>query len=141
MKILDYIYGNLIIVNYKKVINTKLAPQAIGAYSQAVKSSGCLFSSGQIPLVPESGNIISNKIDEQIEQIFKNIRGILNSEELDLNNIIKLTVFLIDLNDFDILNKIFNEKFGDYFPARSVIEVSRLPKDSKVEIEFIASYE
>jgi len=128
-------------VSHNKVINTKLAPSAIGAYSQAIKSNGLLFTSGQIPLVPESGNIVSDAINEQIEQVFKNIQGILESEGLDLNNVIKLTVFLTDLSDFDTLNKIFNEKFINYFPSRSVVQVSRLPKNSKVEIEVIANYE
>lgn len=128
-------------MNYKKIINTKLAPQAIGAYSQAIKSNGLLFTSGQIPLSPVTGDIISDKIEEQIEQVFNNIQGILESEKLGFNNIIKFTVFLTDLNNFDTLNKIFNEKFNDYFPSRSVVEVSRLPKNSKIEIEVVASYE
>jgi len=126
----------------KKIIETKLSPKAIGAYSQAVKCNGFLYTSGQIPLVPETGELISSKIEDQINQVFENISGILKSEKLDLNNIVKLTVFIIDLNDFAVLNKIFDENFNNsYFPARSVVQVSRLPKDSKVEIEVVASYE
>ena len=141
MVIQGCIYGVLNIVNNRKIIETKLSPKAIGAYSQAVKSNGFLYTSGQIPLDPDSGIIVSDKIEDQINQVFKNISGILKSENLDLNNIIKLTVFIIDLNDFDILNKIFNENFdNNYFPARSVVQVSRLPKDSKIEIEVVASY-
>ena len=128
-------------MNNKKIIKTKLSPQAIGSYSQAIKYGNFLFTSGQIPLIPETGIIVSDNIEDQINQVFENISGILKSENLDLNNIIKLTVFIIDLNDFDVLNKVFNEKFNNDFPARSVVQVSRLPKDSKVEIEVVASYE
>ena len=124
-------------IKNKKIINTNKAPEAIGAYSQAIHYNNLLFTSGQIPLIPETGEMISEDIEKQIYQVLYNIEGILLSEGLEINNIIKLTVYLIDLKDFDIVNKIFKNFFKNDFPARSVVQVSKLPKNSKVEIEAI----
>ena len=124
-----------------KIINTDKAPKAIGPYSQAIKHNGFMFTSGQIPLLPDSGEIISNNFSEQVEQCLKNIEAILVEESLNLDSIVKLTVFLVDLSDFDLLNEQFVKYFGHRYPARSVVEVSRLPKDVKVEIEAICCYD
>tara|TARA_Y100000588_G_scaffold255780_1_gene270346 strand:+ start:1552 stop:1941 length:390 start_codon:yes stop_codon:yes gene_type:complete len=125
----------------RKIINTVNAPQAIGPYSQAIKINNLLFTSGQIPLLPDSGEIISNNFSEQVEQCLKNIEAILVEESLNLDSIVKLTVFLVDLSDFDLLNEQFVKYFGYRYPSRSVVEVSRLPKDVKVEIEAICCYD
>lgn len=125
----------------RKIINTVNAPQAIGPYSQAIKINNLLFTSGQIPLLPDSGEIISNDFSDQVEQCLKNIEAILVEESLNLDSIVKLTVFLVDLSDFDSLNEQFVKYFGNRYPSRSVVEVSRLPKDVKVEIEAICCYD
>ncbi len=125
----------------RKIINTVNAPQAIGPYSQAIKINNLLFTSGQIPLLPDSGEIISNNFSDQVEQCLKNIEAILVEESLNLDSIVKLTVFLVDLSDFDSLNEQFVKYFGNRYPSRSVVEVSRLPKDVKVEIEAICCYD
>jgi len=124
-----------------KIINTHKAPKAIGPYSQAIKNNKFMFTSGQIPLNPDTGLIVSENFKEQVYQCLKNIQGILEEEKLPLNAIIKLTVYVIDLNNFSKLNEVFEDFFIDYFPARSAVEVSRLPKDSQVEIEAICYYE
>lgn len=121
----------------KKIILTKHAPEAIGPYSQAINIKGITYTSGQIPLVPETGNLISEDFEEQVLQALKNIKGILLERNKNINDIIKLTVFLVDLSNFDSLNNIFKDFFIDNYPARSVIEVSKLPKNSKIEIEAI----
>ena len=124
-----------------KTINTDNAPKAIGPYSQAVKHNNFMFTSGQIPLDPDTGLIVSKNFKEQVYQCLKNIQGILEEENLSLTAIIKLTVYVIDLNNFSKLNEVFEDFFIDFYPARSAVEVSRLPKDSQVEIEAICSYE
>ena len=124
-----------------KTINTDNAPKAIGPYSQAVKHNNFMFTSGQIPLDPDTGLIVSQNFKEQVYQCLKNIQGILKEENLSLSAIIKLTVYVIDLNNFSKLNEVFEDFFIDFYPARSAVEVSRLPKDSQVEIEAICSYE
>ena len=137
MKILDFIYGILIVKN-KKIINTDNAPKAIGPYSQAIKVNNFLFTSGQIPLNPVSGQIVSDDFSKQTLQCLENIKGILSDQSLSLNHIVKLTVYLIDLSNFEKLNFIFENFFNNkQYPARSVVEVSRLPKDVKIEIEAI----
>jgi len=124
-------------MNSKKIIETNTAPKAIGAYSQAVGFKDLLFTSGQIPLNPNSGKIVSENIEEQIIQVLDNLENILFSEGLTFKNILKLNVYLIDLNNFNLLNNIFIDRFYSEFPARSVVQVSKLPKDSKIEIDAI----
>ena len=120
-----------------KIITTSKAPKAIGPYSQAIKIDNLIFTSGQIPLDPKTNTIISDNFQEQVKQCLENIQGILNEESLTIHHIIKLTDYLIDLSRFDELNQVFEVFFKDYYPARSAVEVSRLPKDSQVEIEAI----
>jgi len=136
MKMLVFIYGILIVG--KVVISTNNSPKAIGPYSQAVNVKGSLtYTSGQIP-INLKGEIISDIFEEQVVQVLKNIEGILIERNRKLIDIIKLTVFMIDLSNFEKLNKIFEIYFQDTsFPARSVVEVSKLPKDSQIEIEAI----
>ena len=119
------------------IISTTKAPQAIGPYSQAIKVENLIFTSGQIPLDPSSGKIISDNFEDQVLQSLNNIRGILLEESLSINHIIKLTVYLVDLSNFDKLNNVFEKYFLNIYPARSVIEVSKLPKNSQIEIEAV----
>ena len=121
----------------KKIISTLKAPAAIGPYSQAIEINNLIFTSGQIPLDPVSGQIVSDDFSEQALQCLYNIKGILSEQSLSLNHIVKLTVYLIDLSNFEKLNIIFERFFNEKYPARSVLEVSRLPKDVKIEIEAI----
>ncbi len=122
----------------KSIISTNNSPKAIGPYSQAVNVNGGLtYTSGQIP-VNLKGKIISDNFEEQVLQVLKNIEGILIERNRKLNDIVKLTVFMIDLSNFEKLNKVFEVYFQDiFFPARSVVEVNKLPKNSQVEIEAI----
>tara|TARA_B100000401_G_scaffold412307_1_gene331720 strand:+ start:74 stop:460 length:387 start_codon:yes stop_codon:yes gene_type:complete len=122
----------------KVIISTNKSPKAIGPYSQAIKvQGGITFTSGQIPLNLD-GNLVSEDFEKQVYQVLKNINGILEERDKSLSDIVKLTVFLVDLSNFDILNKVFEKYFkNDSFPARSVVEVSKLPKNSQVEIEAI----
>ena len=121
----------------KIIISTENSPSAIGPYSQAVCVGGLTFTSGQIPLDPYTGNLVSENFEDQAIQTLKNINGILLERNRTLNDIVKLTVYLVDLSNFNKLNRIFKNFFKDDYPARSVIEVSKLPKNSKIEIEAI----
>ena len=119
-----------------KTINTKNAPQAIGPYSQAKVVDKLVFTSGQIPLKPD-GSIVSGNFEEESIQVLNNIDEILKAAGSNMGNIIKLTVYLDDLSNFNILNKVFENYFLESFPARSTVEVSKLPKDARIEIEAI----
>ena len=119
-----------------KTINTRKAPKAIGPYSQAKLIDKFIFTSGQIPLRLD-GTMVSNNFELECIQVLDNIKEILEASGSNMSNIIKLTVYLTDLSQFDILNNVFNKYFKDSLPARSTIEVSKLPKDSRVEIEAI----
>ena len=119
-----------------KTINTKNAPQAIGPYSQAKVINNFVFTSGQIPLRPD-GSMVSDNFELECIQVLDNVRAVLKASGSSMSHIIKLTVYLTDLSKFDILNNIFNEYFKDSLPARSTVEVSKLPKDSNIEIEAI----
>lgn len=125
----------------KEQVRAQGAPQAIGPYSQAVKCGGFLFASGQVALDPASGNIIKGGIAEQTEQVLKNVSAVLAAAGTGLDKVVKSTVFLKDMNDFAKMNEVYARYLsgdGKIAPARSTIEVSRLPKDSLVEIEVIA---
>lgn len=121
-----------------RYVQTERAPKAIGPYSQAIAIDNLLFCSGQIPLNPETMQVASQDIEGQTEQVLKNIKGLLASEGLDLNNVVKTTVFLKDMGEFPKMNAIYQKHFGDHRPARSTVEVARLPMDVRVEIECIA---
>ena len=120
-----------------QLIHTDLAPKAIGPYSQAIIANGLLYTSGQIPLTVE-GNIVEGGIEEQTKQVFANLKAVLEEAGTDLSKVIKTTVFLKDLTTFVDFNAIYEEFFNGHKPARSCVEVARLPKDVLVEIECIA---
>lgn len=121
----------------KIAIQTAKAPAAIGPYSQAIRVNGFIYTSGQLGLDPETGEL-KDGVKEQTHQAFKNIQAILNEEGLGLDQIVKTTVFLNDMNDFAAVNEVYATYFTGSFPARSAVEVARLPKDGLVEIEAIA---
>jgi 2-iminobutanoate/2-iminopropanoate deaminase len=123
----------------KKIISTSEAPAAIGPYSQAVRSGRFLFCSGQIPLDPKSGQIISGDIAAQTRRVLDNIAAVLKAEGLTFDNVVKTTVFLTDLGDFQTVNEIYGSYFKQEPPARSTVQVAALPKGAKVEIEVIAA--
>ena len=122
----------------KKVVSTNEAPAAVGPYSQAIRSGAMLFCAGQIPLDPKSGQIVSDDISEQTKRVLENISAILRAENLNFGHVVKTTIFLTSLGDFQTVNEIYATYFRDNPPARSTIEVSALPKGAKVEIEAIA---
>jgi len=122
----------------KKIVSTNEAPAAIGPYSQAVRSGRFLFCSGQIPLDPKSGQIVSGDITAQTRRVLDNIAAVLRAEGLSFENVVKTTIFLTDLNDFQTVNETYGSYFKQDPPARSTVQVSALPKDANVEIEIIA---
>ena len=123
----------------KKIINTDRAPDPIGPYNQAVKSGHLLYTSGQIPIDPMTGNMVSGRIREQTIQVLENLKNVLETAGCTLEDVIKTTVFLADMGDFPTLNTIYAEYFGEKdAPARSTVQVAALPKGALVEIEAIA---
>ena len=121
----------------KNVISTKSAPAAIGPYSQAIEVNGIIYTSGMIPVIPETGEIVEG-IEEQTKQALTNVKNLLESQGSSMDKIIKTSVFIKDMNDFSRINEIYATFFQGDFPARSCVEVARLPKDVKIEIEAIA---
>lgn len=121
-----------------QVIHTDNAPKAIGLYSQAVKAGNMLFVSGQVPFVPETMEIVEGDVKAQTAQSLKNVQAILAEAGLDFSHVVKSTVFIKDMNEFAQINEVYAEFFGENKPARACVEVARLPKDVKVEIEVIA---
>ena len=121
-----------------EIIHTDKAPKAIGPYSQAVKAGNMLFVSGQVPFVPETMEIVEGDVKAQTAQSLKNVQAILAEAGLDFSHVVKSTVFIKDMNEFAQINEVYAEFFGENKPARACVEVARLPKDVKVEIEVIA---
>lgn len=121
----------------REVVSTAKAPGAIGPYSQAIKIGEFVFTSGQIPLNPETGDM-PGTIEEQTKQALENVKAILEAAGTSLDNVIKTTVFLKDMNDFVRINEVYATFFKENPPARSAVEIARLPKDAKIEIEAIA---
>ncbi|MFD2170701.1 RidA family protein [Tumebacillus lipolyticus] len=121
----------------KNIISTQNAPAAIGPYSQAMKVGNMLFTSGQIPLTP-NGDLVTGDIKEQTHQVFQNLKGVLEAAGATFHDVAKATVFIADMNQFGEINEVYAEYFGDHRPARSTVQVARLPKDVGVEIELIA---
>jgi len=122
----------------KKVIQTNKAPQAIGPYSQAIQTGDFLFLSGQIPLDPKTGELVNGDIRDQTNQVLKNIKSILESQKLGMENVVKTTIFLKDIANFNQVNEVYATYFPSSPPARSTVEVSKLPRNAKIEIEAIA---
>lgn len=122
----------------KVIIQTAQAPQAIGPYSQAVKANGFIFASGQIPTDPQTGQFVAGGIAEQTEQVLKNLAAVLEAAGSGLNQVVKTTVFLIDMQEFAAMNEVYGKFFREEPPARATVEAARLPRDARVEIEAIA---
>lgn len=122
----------------KRIIHTEKAPAALGPYSQAIEVNGVLYISGQIPFVPETMELVSDDIQDQTKQSLENVKAILTAAGYSLNNVVKATVFIKNMEEFALVNEIYNEYLGNVKPARACVEVARLPKDVKVEIEVIA---
>ncbi|MEW6366063.1 MAG: RidA family protein [Acidobacteriota bacterium] len=122
----------------KQVIKTDAAPAAIGPYSQAVRAGGFVFISGQIPLDPATGQLVEGGIREQVERVMKNVAAVLAAAGLDTTHVVKATLFLKSMNDFATVNDVYGRFFTAPFPARSTVEVSRLPRDVLFEMEAIA---
>lgn len=124
-----------------KLIHTDKAPKAIGPYSQAVKAGNMLFVSGQVPFNPETMEIVEGGVKEQTAQSLRNVEAILKEVGLDFSNVVKSTVFIKDMNEFTQINEVYSEFFKENKPARACVEVARLPRDARVEIEVIAVFE
>ena len=122
----------------KKIISTSEAPAAIGPYSQGVRLGSTIYLSGQIPLDPKSGQIVAGGIDAQTKRVMENIGAVLRAEGLTFENVVKTTIFLADLGDFQTVNEIYGSYFRQAPPARSTVQVAALPKGARVEIEVIA---
>ncbi len=121
-----------------EIISTDKAPAAIGPYSQAVKCGNVIYTSGAIPVDPASGNVVAGGAAQQAEQAIKNLAEVLKGAGASLENVVKTTVFIKDMNDFAAINEVYKKFFTDNYPARSCVEVARLPKDVLIEIECIA---
>ena len=119
-------------------IQTAQAPQAIGPYSQAVKANGMVFCSGQIPLDPATMQVIEGDASAQTERVLRNLQAVLEAAGSSMERVVKTTVFLLDLNDFAAMNEVYTTFFGNKRPARSTVQVARLPRDVRVEIEVVA---
>ena len=122
----------------RTIVSSEKAPAALGPYSQAIKAGDFVYVSGQIPIEPDSGTLITDDIQKATRQVLANIREILISAGSTLENIVKATIFLTDMNDFQRVNEVYAEFFPHEPPARACVEVSRLPKDALVEIEAVA---
>lgn len=122
----------------KKVIKTNNAPQAIGPYSQAIEFNNMIYTSGVIPIDPNSGELVEGDIVEQTKRVFDNLKALLDDAGSSMENIIKTTVFIKNMDDFTKLNQVYSTYFVEKYPARSCVEVARLPKDVLIEVEAIA---
>lgn len=122
----------------KQIVSTDKAPSAIGPYSQAVWAGDFLFASGQVPVDPATGNLISQDVQEQAHQALKNVRSILETAGLTMDNVVKATVFIKNMDDFGKINEVYAQYFSTPYPARSCVEVARLPRDVQVEVEVVA---
>ncbi len=124
-------------VKQKAPVMTKQAPEAIGPYSQGVMAGDFLFVSGQLPIDPAKGTFVEGDIKDQTRQVFENIKAIASAAKTDMNHIVKTTVFLKDMSDFQAMNEVYSEYFSGVLPARSAIQAARLPKDATIEIETV----
>jgi len=122
----------------KQVINSTNSPAAVGPYSQAIKAGNLVFCSGQIGIDHRTNAMVEGGIKEQTQQVFSNMQGVLKAANTTLNNILKMTVYLADMNDFVAMNEVYATYFKEPYPARATVEVARLPKDALIEIECIA---
>ena len=120
-------------------VSTAQAPQAIGPYSQAVRANGFLFTAGQVALDPDKGELVAGGIAEQTARALENLGAILTAAQSDFSQVVKTTVFLVDMADFTAMNEVYARVFGDHRPARSTVAVAALPRGARVEIEVIAT--
>ncbi len=121
----------------KKVIQTDKAPKAIGPYSQAIQAGNLLFLSGQIPLDPKTGELTGGDIRQQTRQVLENVKGLLESQGLGMKDVVKTTIFLKDMGNFNQMNEVYGTYFSSFPPARSTVEVAKLPRNAEIEIEAI----
>ncbi len=121
----------------RQIIATDKAPKAIGPYSQAVSANGFLFTSGQLPIDPATGQLVTGTIEEQAHQVFKNLSAIAEQAGIGLSNAVKTTVFLSDINDFAAVNAVYGQHFTEPFPARSAFQVGALPLNAGIEVEAV----
>jgi 2-iminobutanoate/2-iminopropanoate deaminase len=124
----------------KQIIKPAKSPAAVGPYNHAVRLGDLLFSAGQIPLDPKTGNLVAGDIKAQTEQVLSNIKAILDDQNLSFANVVKTTVFMTNLADFAAMNEVYSKYFTTDFPARSTIQVAALPRSANVEIEIVAHY-
>ena len=122
----------------KKVIQTEKAPKAIGPYSQAIQAGNLLFLSGQLPFDPVTGELVKGDIRQQTQRVLANLKGVLESQKLGMEDVVKVTIFLKDMGHFSQVNEVYATYFSSSPPARSTVEVARLPRDTDIEIELIA---
>ena len=122
-----------------EVVSTQDAPGAIGPYSQAIKTNGMVFCSGQIPIDPATGEFAAGDVAGQTEQVIKNLDAVLKAAGTGLANVVKTTVFLLDMSDFAAMNEVYSKFFNENKPARATVQAARLPRDARVEIECIAT--
>ena len=122
----------------RQIVQTKQAPDAIGPYSQAVIANGFVFTSGQIPIDPATGQFVTGGIAEQTQQVLKNLKAVLEAAGTGLQQVVKTTVYLSDMQDFTAMNEVYATFFGAEPPARSTVEAARLPRDARVEIDVVA---
>jgi len=121
-----------------QTVHTDDAPAAIGPYSQAVVHAGVVYTAGQIPLDPRTGEMVGGDVQAQTRRVFDNLRAVLEAAGASLGSVLKTTVFLRDMNDFAAMNEVYAEAFGEHRPARSAVQAARLPRDASVEIEAVA---
>jgi len=124
----------------KHAVSTAGAPKAIGPYSQAVRAGQLLFASGQIPTDPATGAIVEGDVAAQTRRVFDNLAAVLEAANLSFADVVRTTVFLADMNDFAAMNEVYGTYFSEPYPARATVQVARLPRDARVEIDLIASY-
>ena len=125
----------------REIIKTESAPAAIGPYSQAIRTGNLVFTSGQIPIDPKTGEFVAGGVAEQTEQVMRNLAALLEAAGSGLDRIVKTTVFLADMNDFAVMNEVYGRYFKENPPVRATVQAARLPRDARVEIEAIALVE
>ena len=130
--------NNKSVAAVRQIVKTDHAPGAIGPYSQAVSANGFVFTSGQIPIDPATGEFVSGGIAEQTQQVLKNLSAVLEAAGSSLQQVVKTTVFLADMQDFTAMNEVYASFFGAEPPARSTVQAARLPRDARVEIDVVA---
>ena len=124
----------------KTAVSSPEAPKAIGPYSQAIRAGHLLFASGQIPLDPASGSIVDGDVGAQARRVMDNLRAVLAAAGLSLADVVRTTIYLVDLNDFAKVNEVYGSYFEEPYPARATVQVARLPRDARVEIDAVAAY-